>query len=174
MELENMETLASFTGTRGEAAFYHVPVLIEAEGGHLMHLLLDAMHAARNGGAEVVREALDETTRSLGRMAGHLSKFYGVLEPEFFYHDLRPFLAGGKGMEEKGLPEGVIFQRSDGSEEAFRLAGGSAAMSSLVPFIDLALRVVHEDRMVFDVHAPGTLLRLSRNDGAKLTGHRRK
>lgn len=151
MTLENMQTLANFTGTRGEAAFYHVPVLIEAEGGHLVHLLLDAMKEAQQGRPQVVVDALNETKASLVRMGAHLSKFYGTLEPHFFYHQLRPFLAGGNGMEEKGLPNGMILQRSDGSEKALKLVGGSAAQSSLFPFLDLALGVKHEDRTVFDV-----------------------
>lgn len=151
MTLENMETLASFTGTRGEAAFYHVPVLIEAEGGHLVHLLIDAMKEAQRGRSQAVINALQATQHALARMGAHLSKFYGVLDPQFFYDELRLFLAGGKGMEEKGLPDGMVLQRSDGSQEALKLVGGSAAQSSLFPFLDLALGVKHEDRTVFDV-----------------------
>lgn len=151
MELDNMHTLASFTGTRGEAAFYHIPVLIEAEGGHLVHLLLDALARARDGQPQPVIHALKKTTATLTRMGSHLSKFYGVLDAQFFYHELRPFLAGGNGMEEKGLPDGMVFERSDGSTTALKLVGGSAAQSSLFPFLDIALGVQHEDRTVFDV-----------------------
>lgn len=151
MELEHLETLGSFTGSRGEAAFYHVPVLIEAEAGHLMHLLLDAIDKAGKGQSQPVTQALRDTTSTLVRMGAHLSKFYGVLKPDFFYHGIRPFLAGGNGMEEKGLPSGMVLQRSDGSQKPLKVVGGSAAQSSLVPFLDTVLGVKHEDRTVFDV-----------------------
>lgn len=151
MTLENMETLASFTGTKGEAAFYHVPVLIEAEGGYLVRLMLDAMDAARCGRTEFVVEALQTTTSTLARMGTHLSKLYAVLDPNFLYHELRPFFTGGSGMEERGLPQGVVFQHVDGTRTPLKLVGGSAAQSSLFHFIDIALGVEHEDRTVFDV-----------------------
>lgn len=151
MDLEHMETIASFTGTQGEAAFYHVPVLVEFEGGHLVHLLLDAVRAAADDSRGVVVKALNETTKSIIRMGEQLPKMYSVLDANFFYHVLRPFLAGGKGMEEKGLPRGMVFTKSDGSETERKLVGGSAAMSSLFPFLDYALGVIHSNDSVFQV-----------------------
>ena len=47
-------------------------------------------------------------------------------------------------MEEKGMPDGVIFHRADGSKVAAKCVGGSAAQSSLFPFIDAALGVRHQ------------------------------
>ena len=110
MELENLDTIASFTGTRGEAAFYHVPVLIEYYGGHLIHLLNDAIRAASDGERTKVIEALRETSEAIVRMGNQFPKFHGVLDAQSFYHQHRPFMAGGKGSEEKGLPRGMVFQ----------------------------------------------------------------
>ena len=151
MDLEELDTLASFTGTRGEAAFYHVPVLVEYEGGYLVHQLLDAIKAAANEQSATVLAALEQTTQSLVRMSEQLPKMYSVLEAKFFYHKLRPFLAGGKGMEEKGLPRGMVFLRTDGSETPCKLVGGSAAQSSLFQFLDHVLGVVHHDYSFFKV-----------------------
>ena len=163
MELENMTTIASFTGTRGEAAFYHVPVLIEWEGGYLVHLLLDAILAANEDTAEnartIVKDALDETSRALTKMAIHLPKFNATLDPHFFYHTHRPFMAGGKGMEAKGLPDGMVFHRSDGSTLPLKLVGGSAAQSSLFPFLDYALGVKHTG----EASGPGGVFREMRD-----------
>jgi len=53
--------------------------------------------------------------------------------------------AGGKGAVDKGLPSGMVFQRSDGSEEAAQCIGGSAAQSSLFPFLDSVLGVKHDE-----------------------------
>lgn len=117
----------------------------------MIRILLNAIKAASAGAGDVVREALVDTTRSLVRMGEQLPKLYPKLDADFFYHKLRPFLAGGKGMEDKGLPHGMIFQRSDGSTKWLKLAGGSAAQSSLFPFLDYVLGIQHQDGTIFRV-----------------------
>ena len=149
MELENLDTIASFTGTRGEAAFYHVPVLVEYYGGHLIHLLIDAIRAASADERTTVLQALKETSEALGQMGDQLAKFHSTLDARMFYHQHRPFMAGGRGMEEKGLPRGMVFQNSDRSEVAHKLVGGSASQSSLFPFLDYALGVQHVENVEF-------------------------
>lgn len=149
MELDNLNTIASFTGTRGEAAFYHVGVLVEYYGGHLVHLLTDAIRAASVDDRTTVIQALNETSEAIVRMGNQFAKQHGVLDPKLFYHEHRPFMAGGKGMEEKGLPRGMVFQKSDGSEEAYKLVGGSASQSPLFPFLDYALGVHHVENADF-------------------------
>ena len=152
MELEHLDPIGSFTGTRGEAAFYNIPILVEYEGTHLMHLLLDAIKAAVENYREIVVEALNETAESIVRMEKHLPKFHSTLDANLFYHELRPFFAGGKGMEEKGLPRGMVFQKSDGSEVPYKLVGGSAIQSSFFPFLDYVFGVEHkEDSSTFQV-----------------------
>ena len=151
MDLDHMDTIGNFTGTRGEAAFYHIPVLTEYEGGHLIHLLLDAIRASTNDDRQVVLEALNETSASIEQMGRHLTKFHGVLNAQLFYHEHRPFMAGGKGMEEKGHSRGMVFMKADRTEIARQCVGGSAAQSSLFPLLDSALGVVHNDKTVFEV-----------------------
>lgn len=155
MELENLDTIASFTGTRGEAGFYHLGVLVEYQGGHLVHLLIDAIRAASVDDRATVLQALDETSKAIVVMGNQFPKLHPVLDATFFYRDHRPFMAGGKGMEEKGLPRGMVFQKSDGSEEAHKLVGGSASQSALFPFLDYALGVHHvENADFFQVRCP--------------------
>jgi indoleamine 2,3-dioxygenase len=147
-ELQELKSFASFTGTRGEDAFYHVPVLIEAEGGPLIPLLLDAIAAAQKEDIAFVTEVLDQTAQTFIRMALHLPKMYPVLDAEMFFHKLRPFLSGGTGM---------VFQTSDKSKIATKCIGGSAAQSSLFQFLDYVLGVQHEgsndgQKSVFEVN----------------------
>lgn len=87
-ELQYLKALASFTGTRGEDAFYHVPVLIEAEGGPLVSLLLDAVDAAQKGGIALVKEVLDQCAQTFVRMTLHLPKMYPLLDPQMFFYEL--------------------------------------------------------------------------------------
>lgn len=143
-DLHELTSLASFIGSPGEDAFYHVPVLIEAEGGPLVPLLLSAVCATRQNDTQTVVEALRKSTAIITRMKQHLPKLYSTLDADMFYHQLRPYLAGGKGMEEKGLPQGFVFQRQDHTEQAAKFIGGSAAQSSLFQFLDLVLGVEHK------------------------------
>lgn len=143
-ELEGLTSLGSFTGTRAEDAFYHVPVLVEAEGGPLVSLLADAVQSCEHNDVHLVTQALRQCAETISRMKSHLPKLYSTLEAGMFYHQLRPFLSGGKGMENKGLPRGFVFRRDDGSCQEVKCAGGSAAQSSLFQYLDLVLGVKHE------------------------------
>jgi indoleamine 2,3-dioxygenase len=162
-ELDQLEGLASFTGTRGEDAFNHVPVLVEATGGPLIPLLLDAVsvftdttnnnnnnnNSTNNNkitrdAAAYVREALANASKIIAAMGRHLAKLYSTVDAQMFYHELRPFLAGGKSMEKSGLARGFVFQLADGTELPVQHGGGSAAQSSLFHFLDAILGVEHE------------------------------
>lgn len=143
-ELEHLTSLGSFTGTRGEDAFYHVPVLIEAEGGPLVSLLWDALQHSQMEDVDFVTGALRDCAETIVRMKGHLPRLYSALDADLFYRHLRPFLSGGKGMESQGLPRGFVFRRSDGSCLDVKCVGGSAAQSSLFQYLDMVLGVNHE------------------------------
>lgn len=143
-ELEQLDAIGSFTGNRGEDAFYLVPVLVEADGGCLVPLLLEAVAAAEAADASSVTKALKQSADVFVKMATHLPKMNGLLEPDFFYHTLRPYFGGGTALKERGFPRGVVFQLSDGSEEQVMCIAGTAGQSSLFQFLDSVLGVEHE------------------------------
>lgn len=160
-DLVQMKSTASFTGSRGEDAFYHVPVLTEAEGGPLVSLLLNAVAAAEDSNVEFVIKALNDAADTFIRMGSHLPKMYAVLDADMFYHTLRPFFGAGSGNEDKGLPRGVVFQRSDGSEQEVNCIAGTAGQSSLFQFVDLVLGVEHKK----PEHAKETFFQVSKGLG---------
>lgn len=143
-DLGQMKSMATFTGTRGEDAFYHVPVLIEAEGGPLVSLLLNAVAAADDSNDAFVIKALNDSAETLVRMGAHLPKMYPVLDAQHFYHTIRPYFGAGVGNEDKGLPRGVVFQRSNGIEEEVKCIAGTAGQSAFFQFLDLVLGVEHK------------------------------
>ena len=61
--------------------------------------------------------------------------------PFIFYHRVRPFLSGWK--HNPTLKDGVIYQGVTSERQQFY--GGSAAQSSLLPFLDISLGVSHEN-----------------------------
>jgi indoleamine 2,3-dioxygenase len=140
----DMMSVASFTGTRGEDAFYYVPVMTEVEGGPMVSLLLHAVAAAQESDAALVANALNKTADMLGLMVNHLPNLTSVLDPDEFYHKLRPFFGAGSGNEDKGLPRGVVFRKSDGSELEVKCIAGTAGQSALFQFLDMVLGVEHK------------------------------
>lgn len=143
--LEDLDCLVSFTGTRDEAVFYLVPIMVEAEGGRLVNLLLEAVEEAALGGdAECVLQVLEETKDTLPSMGALFKLLHAHCDPKVFYQQVRPFFPGAKGMEDKGMPDGVVFHRADGNKVGAKCVGGSAAQSSYFQFMDAALGVKHE------------------------------
>jgi len=61
--------------------------------------------------------------------------------PFIFYHRVRPFLSGWK--QNPALPFGVLYEGVSPYKQQFY--GGSAAQSSLLPFLDIGLGISHEN-----------------------------
>jgi indoleamine 2,3-dioxygenase len=147
--LDDLDCLVSFTGTRDEAVFYLVPIMVEAEGGRLVSLLLEAMKAAVQGGDYgKILNALEETQQTLPRMSALMKLLHEQCDPEVFYQQVRPFYPGAKGMEEKGMPDGVVFHRSDGTHVNAKCVGGSAAQSSYFQFPNATFNEYNPGRTV--------------------------
>ena len=139
LDIRAMDCLTTFTGTRDEAVFYLSSVAIEGAGGSTIpHLLAAVWHVQRDAPADVA-EMLRLSTEGLNEMQKPFSCLYRDVKPGVFFHQIRPFLAGGGG-----LPEGMVFQRKDGTALKVKSAGGSAGQSSLFQFLDLVLGVQHQ------------------------------
>ena len=141
--LDNLSTLATFTGSLDESWFYLVSVAIEARGGPTIPLMLEAIEAARANDSRIVTECLHAFAERLDELGTLLTRMYENCDPHVFYHRIRPFLAGSKNMAEAGLPNGVIFDTGAGNEPCCQYGGGSNAQSSLIQFFDIVLGVEH-------------------------------
>lgn len=141
--LDNLSTLATFTGSLDESWFYLVSVAIEARGGPTIPLMLEAIEAARANDSRTVTECLHVFAERLDELGTLLTKMYENCDPHVFYHRIRPFLAGSKNMADAGLPNGVVFDTGAGDEPYRQYGGGSNAQSSLIQFFDIVLGVEH-------------------------------
>ena len=141
--LENLSTLATFTGSLDESWFYLVSVAIEARGGPIIPLMLNAIAAARANDSAAVVECLQIFATRLDELGTLLQRMYENCDPHVFYHRIRPFLAGSKNMADAGLPNGVVFDTNAGNEPYCQYGGGSNAQSSLIQFFDIILGVEH-------------------------------
>ncbi|MCJ1272309.1 hypothetical protein MMC21_000095 [Puttea exsequens] len=141
--LENLSTLATFTGSLDESWFYLVSVAIEARGGPMVPLMLGAIAAARANDNYTVAACLRTLAERLGELGMLLERMYENCDPHVFYHRIRPFLAGSKNMTDAGLPNGVLFNTGDRSDRYCQYGGGSNAQSSLIQFFDIVLGIEH-------------------------------
>ncbi len=143
LDLSNLSTLYTFTGSLDESWFYLVSVAIEARGGPIMSLMIDAIKAARDDNANAVARALDQFTDILVDLENILMRMYENCDPHIFFYHIRPFLSGSRNMEQAGLPHGVIYDTGSDNDVYQKWSGGSNAQSSLIQFFDIVLGIVH-------------------------------
>lgn len=141
--LENLSTLTTFTGSIDESWFYLTSVAIEARGGPIIPLMLNAIAAARVNDAATVTACLRSFAERLDDLGSLLQRMHEGCDPHVFYHKIRPFLAGSKNMAEAGLPNGVIYEDGTGVDVYRQYAGGSNAQSSIIQFFDIILGIEH-------------------------------
>lgn len=141
--LDNLATLATFTGSLDESWFYLISVAIEARGAPILPLMLKAIAAARINNCKRVTDCLRLFAERLDELGTLLQRMYENCDPHIFYHKIRPYLAGSKNMADAGLPNGVIYEDGTGTEIYSQYGGGSNAQSSLIQFFDIVLGVEH-------------------------------
>ena len=143
LNLDNLSTLITFTGSTDEQWFYLVSVAMEARGGPTIPLMLDAIEAARRNDAETVMKNLRAFAEIIDEIGSLLVRMYESCDPHVFYHRIRPFLAGSKNMKDAGLPRGVFYD--DGTKDSSwrQYGGGSNAQSSMIQFFDTVLGIEH-------------------------------
>ena len=88
-----------------------------------------------------VTEQLKRVAESIKDICTSLSNMREGCHPFIFYHRVRPFLSGWR--DNPTLIDGVIYKgvMNDTRQKYY---GGSAAQSSLLPFLDIALGISHD------------------------------
>ncbi|TVY46787.1 Indoleamine 2,3-dioxygenase [Lachnellula occidentalis] len=142
-KIENLRTLHTFTGTRDEEWFFLISVAIEAHGAAIIPVMLKAMDAAQLDKPEMVINALIKFSKCVREVGAILKRMTDGCDPNVFYNQIRPFLAGSKNMMLAGLPNGVFYDEGQGKGKWRQYSGGSNAQSSLIQFFDVALGVEH-------------------------------
>ncbi|KAF9970189.1 hypothetical protein BGZ73_007193 [Actinomortierella ambigua] len=141
-DLSNFETLATASGSADESWFYLVTTAIEARGAPALSKILRAIQAARDSNTAALTAELEEIRVIIADLVAILRRMFEKCDPYVFYWKVRPYLAGWENMAEAGLPNGVRYEGVDNGEYK-KLAGGSAAQSSLIHALDIAFGVEH-------------------------------
>ena len=154
LTLDNLSTLHTFTGTPSESWFLLVSAAIEARSASILPLLLSSLHAVRNGDVALLTSDLRELAAEIVEMGVLLQKMHAECDPNVFYNQIRPFLAGWNNMSPAGLPQGVIYEGTkpfranpphpiDWTTGYRTYAGGSNAQSALIQALDIVMGIDH-------------------------------
>ncbi|KAL9956821.1 hypothetical protein ACROYT_G038362 [Oculina patagonica] len=139
LSMDNLKLSVMMTGTWTEEGFVKIPLQVELEFGKGYHSIIDGQKSVVNGDSTGVLKALMSLKETIVRLKTAFLRIYDVCDPDEFYHDLRPFLAGWHG--NPALPDGLIYEGV--SERPLQYNGGSAAESSVFQVLDAALGVSH-------------------------------
>lgn len=140
---ENVVMRHTFTGTTDEAWFYAVSVSVEAKGVRAIQTMLECVAAIDSGDQDKILDCLRSFADTIAQLGHILQRMHERCDPQVFYHRIRPFLAGSRGMEKVGLPHGIFYDEGDGRGTWRQYSGGSNAQSTLIQFLDIALGVQH-------------------------------
>lgn len=140
LDMQNLTTDLSFTGSFDEAWFYLISVYFEKVGAQAIKYGLRAIDSVNQNNSELFIENMKALAESISQLTAVLNRIEEKCDPYVFYFRIRPFLAGWKNMEKVGLPSGVKYGYNG---EYQQWAGGSNAQSSLIQYLDLVLGVTH-------------------------------
>ncbi|ORY31295.1 Indoleamine 2,3-dioxygenase [Naematelia encephala] len=149
--------LASFTGTRSEEHFYVISAICEIAGAEALRLMrqsLDELFLADEVAIRRLTIYLRKLATQIDRIADITMTMLKEVDPEDFYHLIRPWFRGGDadGPESAGwIYQGLDEQAASSAENPVERAenkgrmfsGPSAGQSSLIHAIDIFLTVDH-------------------------------
>ncbi|KAI5922360.1 indoleamine 2,3-dioxygenase [Camillea tinctor] len=142
-DLDSLEALHTFSGTEDESWFFVLSAAMEAQGAHVIPIMLRALEAVEHHDYGTMIGGLKALTVCIGTLGRTLDRMQEKCDPMVFYHQIRPYLAGTKNMEAAGLPSGVLYDEGEGRGSWRHLRGGSNGQSSLIQFFDVVLGVEH-------------------------------
>ncbi|KAJ0331458.1 hypothetical protein COL922a_011923 [Colletotrichum nupharicola] len=155
-DLESLESLHTFSGTKDEAWFYLVSVAMEAQGARIMTDMLNALESIKTRDYATITKALEGLSENIRKIGALLERMYEHCDPMVFFYEIRPYLAGSKNMAAAGLPNGVFYDEGDGRGSWQQLRGGSNGQSSLIQFLDIVMGVEHKSEGNSNPHASKT------------------
>lgn len=142
--LGNIALLQNFLGGMDEEWFILVHVDIEAKAGAALRELLPLRAAATAGDTAATASHLRCLAEALEAMYGVLLRMPEGCDPYIYFNRVRPYIHGWKN--HPALPLGLVYEGVDaygGAPQQFR--GETGAQSSIIPAIDAALGVEHQD-----------------------------
>ncbi|ODV62395.1 dioxygenase BNA2 [Ascoidea rubescens DSM 1968] len=143
LDIDDICTINTFSGSIDESWFYLVSVIFEIKGGHCLSDGLNAIRCAKAHDFKNLIYCLQKLAESIDKLGSILMKMLEMCDPHTFYFRIRPFLAGWKNMKEFGLNKDGLNYGTDTKPDIRSYAGGSNAQSTLIQALDIILNVEH-------------------------------
>lgn len=142
--LGNIVLLQNFLGGVDEEWFILIHVDIEAKAGVALAAIVAAGEAAIAGDAVALQAALSDMGGALAAMYDTLCRMPEFCDPYIYYNRVRPYIHGWRN--NPALPDGLIYEgvKAYGGKPQ-KFAGETGAQSSIIPALDAALGVGHDD-----------------------------
>lgn len=147
IECGNIGLIQNFLGGIDEEWFILIHVEIERRAAPALAVLHPCLDAAEAGDGELLETHLQELHASLAAIYATLARMPEWCDPYIYYHRVRPYIHGWKNHPD--LPGGLIYEGVDayrGQPQQFR--GETGAQSAIVPSLDAALGVGHQEDML--------------------------
>lgn len=148
VSLDNIEPIVTITGTKDEAWFIKIHVAIEAASAAAISAAHSAfLEAAKsNPDLKKIRKSLAQITASLEQSIEIMHKMKDGCHPDVFWNVLRPYLGGWEKTKPANCEDAGVRLEGIGSKDTkpFALSGPSGAQSSIVPALDVALKIKHD------------------------------
>ena len=138
---DNMFALVNYTGTSDESWFYMAHVVVELEAAPALKAIMDSIVAMRGNDHLRLLQNLATVQAALKAMMSAVNLVFKNCDPEVFYLNVRPYMAGTEGFDMSR--SGVLFEGVDEVPRKYR--GASGAQSSTVMAIDAFIGSNHRN-----------------------------
>ena len=143
IELDNIYMIQNFLAGMDEAWFVLVHVAIEATAGAALAEIPGLIAACRHGDSAAATAALARIGTTWEKINAIFDRMPEQCDPYCYFHRVRPYIHGWQ--DNPALPGGLVYEGVeglDGRPVAFR--GQTGSQSSIVPLMDAALGLTHE------------------------------
>lgn len=140
----NIVLLQNFLGGIDEEWFILIHVDIEAKAGAALAALAPAQQAVQQERPDRLQMQLQVVAGGLSAMYDTLSRMTELCDPYIYYNRVRPYIHGWKN--NPALPDGLVYEDvREYAGKPQKFAGETGAQSSIIPSLDAALGVAHDD-----------------------------
>ncbi|KAJ1968535.1 tryptophan 2,3- dioxygenase, partial [Dimargaris verticillata] len=113
LDLSNMTTVQTFTGSFDESWFYLITAAVEARSASVVGDIPELLAAIADHDHPTLLAKLQNLHHVLSDLPAVLNEMYKHCDPYVFYWRIHPYLAGWSNMASAGLPHGLLYRGVD-------------------------------------------------------------
>jgi len=142
ISLENVGLITNFLGGVDEDWFVTVHVCIEDAAADAIEAAATLATCSESSDENEITYLLDRVAKSIIHVNRIFSRMPERCDPYIYYHRVRPFIFGSK--DNPDLKQGLIFENQFSNKPQY-FRGETGAQSSIIPSLDGALGIRHEN-----------------------------